>query len=508
MASLVNRSKSSVHRHEQSRAKRNQYPESAFWETEAGAAWLKLLVIAALYTFGMECHVGADKLATFFKLIRINTHVGTSASALRHQLHQMEALLPLFQQSCESDASSSSSSRKAVVAADETFFGDFLILVLMDLPSGYLILEEISEDRCFDTWLEKSVPRLKALGLEVNHTISDRAKALIKLAVTGFEGTSGADTFHAQYDISKWLGAKLGRLKALAEKQRAATLQKGVKNPEMEGTLLEKVLQEENSCAEIQETLMDYQENLLGVSDDVHPFSIVDNTCTDVEKVISGLEIRAQAFEKIAHAQKIADSKQIMNKFRNQFKGLATNIEFWWLWVTEILTDLAIDDVTQHWLTHTLLPVVYWHHQLHKTKNPKQRVKYQQAWRRAVNTLQSDTLTATLPASELERWLTWAEWMTRQFHRSSSAVEGRNGFLSQMHHNGRGLTEKRLRALTVIHNYGIKRLDGTTAAMRFFDREFPDLLSWLVNEMGELPLPRKAKDRVIHNPLFLITVPL
>ena len=150
MASLVNRSKSSVHRHEQSRAKRNQYPESAFWETEAGAAWLKLLVIAALYTFGMECHVGADKLATFFKLIRINTHVGTSASALRHQLHQMEALLPLFQQSCESDASSSSSSRKAVVAADETFFGDFLILVLMDLPSGYLILEEISEDRCFD----------------------------------------------------------------------------------------------------------------------------------------------------------------------------------------------------------------------------------------------------------------------------------------------------------------------------------------------------------------------
>ena len=47
---------------------RNQYPESAFWETEAGAAWLKRLVIAVLYSFGMECHVGADKLATFFKL--------------------------------------------------------------------------------------------------------------------------------------------------------------------------------------------------------------------------------------------------------------------------------------------------------------------------------------------------------------------------------------------------------------------------------------------------------
>ncbi len=59
---------------------RNQYPESAFWETEAGAAWLKRLVIAVLYSFGMECHVGADKLATFFKL--------TWAEGMTRQFHR------------------------------------------------------------------------------------------------------------------------------------------------------------------------------------------------------------------------------------------------------------------------------------------------------------------------------------------------------------------------------------------------------------------------------------
>jgi len=53
-----------------------------------------------------------------------------------------------------------------------------------------------------------------------------------------------------------------------------------------------------------------------------------------------------------------------------------------------------------------------------------------------------------------------AEHMARQFQRSSSAVEGRNGCLSQMYRNGRGLNKKRLNALTVIHNYGIKREDG------------------------------------------------
>lgn len=97
--------------------------------------------------------------------------------------------------------------------------------------------------------------------------------------------------------------------------------------------------------------------------------------------------------------------------------------------------------------------------------------------------------------------------MTRQFQRSSSAVEGRNGCLSQMYHNGRGLTEKRLMALTVIHNYGIKREDGTTAAMRLFDAEFPDLFTWLLGQMGELPLPRKSRERVISNPLKLLAVP-
>ncbi len=85
--------------------------------------------------------------------------------------------------------------------------------------------------------------------------------------------------------------------------------------------------------------------------------------------------------------------------------------------------------------------------------------------------------------------------------------KGRNGCLSQMYHNGRGLSEKRLKSLTVIHNYGLKRADGTTAATRLFDSEFPDLFSWLLDKMDELPLPRKSRERVVSNPLTLSGVP-
>ena len=54
------------------------------------------------------------------------------------------------------------------------------------------------------------------------------------------------------------------------------------------------------------------------------------------------------------------------------------------------------------------------------------------------------------------------------FQRSSSCVEGRNGQLSLRHHGLRELTTSKLRALRVLHNYAVRRPNGTTAAERFF----------------------------------------
>ena len=463
-----------------------------------------------LYLFGLECGVGGDKLSRFFKLIRIDTHVGVSGSALRRQLNQMELLLAQFQAECERQVEKPS--RKAVVAMDETFFGEFLILVLMDLRSGYLLLEEVSEDRRFDTWYAKTAPRLESLGIEVNHAISDRAKALIKLALSGFECAAGADLFHAQQDVSRWLGASLARRRAGAEKQFKAA-QSAVDNavetathPE-QAALVKQRLEAEQALEQAKQTRVDYHEHLQGIAEEIHPFSLNDNSPKAAKQVEKGLENRAQAFERIANDQDIEDKNDTLKKFRNQIQALALTVSFWWLWVRETLQDLAVNVEMEHWLTTTLLPLVYWHHQLHKTQNRKARDKYRKAWQQAVQAFNAHPVTRTLPESEIQRWLIWAESMVRQFHRSSSAVEGRNGCLAQMYHNGRGLTQQRLRALTVIHNYGIKRQDGTTAAMRLFETDFPDLFPWLLEKMGALPLPRKDRQRVIDNPLKLIDVP-
>jgi hypothetical protein len=160
----------------------------------------------------------------------------------------------------------------------------------------------------------------------------------------------------------------------------------------------------------------------------------------------------------------------------------------------------------QDWLLYSLLPVIYWYLQMQKTDNSELKKVYKKAYLHALKTWQNHPFTLATPLSEINQWQTWAEWIVGKFQRSSSAVEGRNGCLSQMYHTGRGLTAKRLHALTVIHNFGIKRRDGTTAAERLFNTQFPELLEWLIGNMKELPIPRAGKPRVAPDPLNLQAV--
>ncbi len=103
-------------------------------------------------------------------------------------------------------------------------------------------------------------------------------------------------------------------------------------------------------------------------------------------------------------------------------------------------------------------------------------------------------VTQDLSAPELADWCQWANQQARTFQRASSAVEGRNGYLSQLHHNHRGLPKHRYRTWKALHNFDCRALDGSTPASRFFRREFPDLFETVLSKTGELPQPRRRKE--------------
>jgi hypothetical protein len=195
-------SKSSVHRLQQAIARRGRHPESWLWETEAGRQWLTRLVVATLYTFGLKRGVGLETISEFCVRLRLETQVGCSPSALRGIMQTLEATIRQTTAAWEQDGIAAGELREIIGAVDETFF-ERMMLVFQDLATGYLLREEVSDDRTFATWKALVDERLEVLGARVLYLVSDRAKALIQLAEKGLECLSMPDFFHFVHDIVK-----------------------------------------------------------------------------------------------------------------------------------------------------------------------------------------------------------------------------------------------------------------------------------------------------------------
>ena len=89
-----------------------------------------------------------------------------------------------------------------------------MMLVCMDLASGYLLMEEVAVDRTYNTWYDFVNTRLTTLGTGVLSLVSDRAKALVKLAHTGLGCLSVPDVFHLSHDLAKGYALSIfGRLR-------------------------------------------------------------------------------------------------------------------------------------------------------------------------------------------------------------------------------------------------------------------------------------------------------
>jgi len=91
---------------------------------------------------------------------------------------------------------------------------------------------------------------------------------------------------------------------------------------------------------------------------------------------------------------------------------------------------------------------------------------------------------------------TLARNISLAWQRSTSSIEGRNGYLSQRHHDLRGLSERKLACLTHLHDFYARRSDGTTAARKFFGAPHLDLARETIASMGDFKCPRCSAPRL------------
>lgn len=274
IAATTGMSLSSVYRHQQAMKRRNQYPESSFWETEVGTQWLKRLVFGLVYYFGIKQGVGAESLSEFIEAMHLDTHVASSASSLR-QLKQRVNQAVLNYEEAQSEHCQPAEGQGICVGADETFFG-LPVLVLLELASGYIFIETECENRTYQTWLEQVQQWWESGQWHCHYLVSDGAQALVKLAVSGLGCVSVADLFHALRALGRPIGRALASQSAALQRQQAK-LHKQLSNSSDLSTSQSLQALVESHAVEQQRLEQDeqtYHDALEQISQIIHPFSL------------------------------------------------------------------------------------------------------------------------------------------------------------------------------------------------------------------------------------------
>jgi AraC-like DNA-binding protein len=505
LAQQTGLSKSSVYRLTQAIERRNRHPESWFWETADGRQWLTRLVVATLYTFGLKRGVGVDTMSEFFVRLHLKTQVGCSPSALRGVMQALEVVLLETAASWEQDGRVRGEVREIIGAVDETFL-ERMMLVFMDLATGYLVLEEVADDRTYVTWKGLVDARLKALGTGVLYLVSDRAKALIQLAEHGLECLSMPDFFHVIHEITKSYSLAIGRhLKhahqELTKAKEALARHQGrphANHDAPEATAMVATRQAEvQQWEEVQHT---YRHHLETLSLTLHPFRIADSMPQTSDQVASRLYAAVEAIAALARRHQLPARHHVMTKVRTQVPALAALVDFWWQGVWQDVEPFSLSPRWRRWVQEGLLPLVYWEHQVAHTRCVRRKAKMVQALEAVRTAFDTHAITQQLAPPVLADWHTWAAERVNVFQRASSAVEGRNGYLSQMQHNQRGLPKQRYKVWTVLHNFDCRAVDGTTPAARFFGWSFPDLFETVLPHIEGLPRSRQRKHAVALSP--------
>jgi len=107
------------------------------------------------------------------------------------------------------------------------------------------------------------------------------------------------------------------------------------------------------------------------------------------------------------------------------------------------------------------------------------------------------TFSALSPAAQ-DRLKHEASKLAEVLQRSSSNVEGRNGYLSLRNPQLRGLDHPRKRTcLTAVHNFLLTRPDGTTAAERFFGQKPRSMFAAILDSVEIPPAPLSPPRRAM-----------
>lgn len=475
--------KSSVHRHKVNQEIRVNTIGHDFFETTAGLEWLDRLFYIVVFIFGIQSGVGAETLSLFFDLILVNFYVASSPSNIRGIKKKMRNLIDIYGESQMDEILKRCKTKDLHLGGDETGFGGSLFLVLMELTSGFIFTEELVKDRKYDTWLQSIGAVLEKCKKILSFT-SDGAVALLKLGEK-VECKNVMDLFHLLKDVKSLFATKFHSKRRSLEAEREKLEKEPLKNAEEQAQALATI---DTKFKLLDQGQQEYRNALFTISTQSHPFK---NTleAKNSKELEEQLYKQLNVLRGIAKTCEIKDKKNLLDRFERRIEASSRLNDLWHEWVEQSIMCITDNSEIKKWAKEYVLPLCYFEAQLKKSRR-KERLKdyYQLLVNKAKVALTTHPLTNVHLNDD---WISWAQSIALKYQRTTSAIEGRNARLAQHYFASRGVRKSHINSLTAIHNYWIKRDDGTTAAERLCGYKPPDLLEYLLKNMPKMVLPKK-----------------
>ena len=490
-----------------------------FFQRGPGLACLHRLVLA----FHLVCiEVGACGMrlaCLFLTLSGLDRFVAASYGAQHQGNRQVEAAMVAYRQSETARLAKDMPRKDITVTQDETFTGG-LCLVGSEPVSNFILLEQLALARDHTTWHARMAPALAALNCQGMQSTSDEAPGLLAYVEHHLGAHHSPDIFHVQHELVKAVSGPLATQQRAAIKAATAAQQRldqaqgplpgagdepqpqGPAHAPTEAARLEQAAREAQAARQELERISAQRERVAQSLHTIgHAYHFVDLQrgvrrngqliAADIQAQIDTVRTVAQheglsqtCLERIEKAERVLPKMQATSAFVSGY-------------VRQQVHQLDLAQPMSYAMHAPLIPSFYLERVARTRTVSAGEPLRQRAERLRTPLFAPGGAFAELSLTQQNQLKQQAKTLAEVFQRSSSNVEGRNGYLSLRNHQLRGLDHPRKReCLTAVHNFFLTRADGTTAAERFFGQKprsmFAAILASVEIPPAPLSPPRQA----------------
>ena len=488
----------------------------AFFGSPVGVAFLHRLILAAHFVITLMGPSGIRRVCLFLELTGLDRFVAASYGSQQKVSVAMEEAVVAFDKEEKARLATDMKAQQITVCEDETFHPE-VCLVAIEPVSNFILLEQYADNRKAETWSQAMEEATEGLAVEIVQSTSDEGKGLLCHVKEDLGTHHSPDVFRVQHELVKGTSGALAGKKRQAEKAMAKAAKQAnhhqkkkeatLKKEEMSECLpdleeeIERAQEQVREAQQALETAVAHQERasqaIRGISEVYHPYDLETGTPKSTEEVSAALEQHFAEIEAVAAEAHLSERciKRI-EKAKRVTVGMVATVAFLLLTVRAKVEALSLAPEVEKAMHHHLIPAIYLHSVAEKTQDVEQRsVLQRKSEELLAPLLSSDGPLAALVAEEKVVLETVAQECAQLFQRSSSCVEGRNGYLALYHHSLHRLGDRKLAVLTTVHNYFVKRQDGTTAAERFFGSKPRDLFGWVLDQVDLPGYPARKRSR-------------